>query len=119
MFKKNGLDDVRIELYDTNQKYDDVATAENVVAGPFHPAFNKYVEGMMWYDSIAEKIKNTNSKVKRLEVEINPEDLDRAVGYNKANIEKLKDMYDIKVDIKSNPEMKIGKFEIKVIENYQ
>ena len=119
MFKKNGLDDVRIELYDTNQKYDDVATAENVVAGPFHPAFNKYVEGMMWYDSIAEKIKNTNSKVKRLEVEINPEDLDRAVGYNKANIEKLKDMYDIKVDIKSNPEMQIGKFEIKVIENYQ
>ena len=72
----------------------------------------------MWYDSIAEKIKNINAKVKKVEIEVNPNDSNNAIGHKKINIEKLKEFYDVDVAIKSSEEIEPGKFEIKVLETY-
>ena len=36
---------------------DPTKDGSSVLAGPFHPAFRQLVEGSMWYDSIAEKLK--------------------------------------------------------------
>ena len=72
----------------------------------------------MWYDSIAEKIKNINTKVKKVEIVANPDDTNNIIGHKKVNIERLKEFYDIDVLIKPNDNIKHGKFEINVVENY-
>ena len=54
----------------------------------------------MWYDSVAEKIKKINTKVKEVEIVVNPSDVNNVIGHKKQNIEKLKEMYDVDVIIK-------------------
>ena len=89
-----------------------------VVAGPYHEAFGQLVEDSIWYDSILEKIKKFNVKVKEIEIEVNPENINNVVGHKKENIQKLKDLYDVDVKVKQNKEIKLGKFEIKIIKTY-
>lgn len=86
--------------------------------GPYHEAFGQLVEDSIWYDTILEKIKNFNVKVKEIEIEVNPENVNNIVGHKKENIDKLKDLYDVNVKIKQSKEMKPGKFEIRVVKTY-
>ena len=86
--------------------------------GPYHEAFGQLVEDSIWYDSILEKIKKFNVKVKEIEIEVNPENVNNVVGHKKENIDKLKELYDVTVKIKQNKEIKPGKFEIKVVKTY-
>lgn len=88
------------------------------MAGPYHPAFRQLVESSMWYDSVAEKIKKINTKVKEVEIVVNPSDVNNVIGHKKQNIEKLKEMYDVDVIIKQDEKIKSGKFEINVVETY-
>lgn len=104
------------------QNTDLISNPENekseVVAGPYHEAFGQLVEDSIWYDSILEKIKKFNVKVKEIEIEINPENVNNVVGHKKENIDKLKDLYDLEVKVKQNTEIKSGKFEIKIVKTY-
>lgn len=118
LFGKNKIKVIRIGLQNTNEICDPNQDGSDVLAGPFHPAFRQLVEGSMWYDSIAEKIKNINTKVKKVEIVANPDDTNNIIGHKKVNIERLKEFYDIDVLIKPNDNIKHGKFEINVVENY-
>ena len=118
LFRRNRINVIRIGLQNTDEITSPDQDGSEVVAGPFHPAFRQLVEGAMWYDSIAEKIKNINAKVKKVEIVVNPNDTNNAIGHKKANVEKLKEFYDVEVAIKSSEEIKPGKFEIKVLETY-
>ena len=89
-----------------------------IVAGPYHEAFGQLVEDAIWYDSILEKIKKFNVKVKEVEIEINPENINNVVGHKKENIEKLKELYDVDVKIKQNKYIRAGKFEMKILKTY-
>ena len=89
-----------------------------VVAGPYHEAFGQLVEDSIWYDSILEKIKRFNVKVKEIEVLVNYENINNIVGHKKENIQRLKDLYDVDVKVKQDKDMKPGKFEIKIIKTY-
>ena len=40
----------------------------------------------VWYDSIAEKVKEINTKVKKIEIVVNPSDVNNVIGHKKANI---------------------------------
>ena len=59
-----------------------------------------------------------NVKVKEIQIEVNPENINNVVGHKKENIQKLKDLYDVDVKVKQNKEIKSGKFEISVIKTY-
>lgn len=115
LFNKKKIDVIRIGL----QNSDEINFAEEdgsqVLAGPFHPAFRQLVEGEMWYDSIAERVKEINTKVKKIEIEVNPSDVNNVIGHKKANIIKLEKMYEVEVVIKQNKELEIGKFNVNVI----
>ena len=89
-----------------------------VVAGPYHEAFGQLVEDSIWYDAILEKIKKFNVKVKEIEIKINPENINNVVGHKKENIKKLKDLYDVDVNVVQSKEIKTGKFEIEIIKTY-
>ena len=88
--------------------------AENVIEGPFHPAFRQLVESSLWYDAIVNKIKKLNAKVMEVEVTVNPKDTNNVIGYKQENIEKLKDTYDVDLIVTSNENMKQGKSKIEI-----
>ena len=118
LFRKKNVNVIRIGLQNSEEISDPSNDGSQVVAGPFHPAFRQLVEGAMWYDSIAEKIKQINTKVKKVEIVINSSDTNNAVGHKNCNIQRLKEFYDIDVVIKSDENMKHEKFEINVLETY-
>ena len=72
----------------------------------------------MWYDSIAEKIKNINSKVKKIEIVVNPANVNDVIGHKKVNIQKLKDFYELDVVVTPNENINVGDFKINVLETY-
>lgn len=87
--------------------------------GPYHEAFGQLVEDSIWYDSIVEKIKKFNVKVKEIEIKINPENVNNVVGHKKENIKKLKELYDLDVKIKQVKTIRAGKFEINILKTYK
>ena len=88
----------------------------SVLAGPFHPAFRQLVESSMWYDTIEERIKEINNKTKKIQIKVNPDDVNNVIGNKKENILKLKKNYEIDTIIKSDEEIAQGEFEIEEIE---
>lgn len=86
--------------------------------GPYHEAFGQLVEDAIWYDSILEKIKAFNVKVKEIEIKVNPENVNNVVGHRKENAIKLKELYDLEVKIVQESSIKPGKFEIQILKKY-
>ncbi len=90
----------------------------NVIAGPYDTEFKHLVESSIWYDSIVEKIKKFNVKVKEVEVRVNPLNYENAVGYKSENIEKLKELYNVEAKMIKDDEIKPGKLEVIIKKKY-
>lgn len=118
MFDKKKIDVIRVGLQNTDEITNPEFETSEVVAGPYHPAFRQLVESSMWYDAIVEKIKKLNIKVKKVEVEVNSQDVNNVIGHKKENVIKLKDTYDVDLIVKQNDEIKQGKSKVEVIETY-
>ncbi|MGL5053439.1 MAG: elongator complex protein 3, partial [Cetobacterium sp.] len=76
------------------QPTEDLNDSENVLGGPFHPAFRELVVGEIYYDFL----KNILEVEERLEVESNEKNVSRIVGINKINREKFGKDLKIKID---------------------
>lgn len=118
MFQKKKIDVIRIGLQNTDTIAEPGSDKSEVLAGPYHPAFRQLVEASMWYDSIAEKIKKFNVKVKKVEILANEEDINNIVGHKRENITKLADTYDVETMVKKAEHIKPGKFEISILDTY-
>lgn len=105
-------------LQNTDEITDPNNDGSQVLAGPYHPSFRQLVDDSMWYDSIAERIKEINMKVKRVEIVANPELVNNVIGHKKENVKRLKEMYDVDIMVKPDENIKLGKFEINVVEKY-
>ena len=112
MFRKKQINVIRIGLQNTDEITDPNKKGSEVLAGTYHPEFRQLVESAMWYDSIAEKIKKINAKIKKVEIKVNPDDSNNVIGHKKSNIEKLKDFYDVDISMKTDENIKPGNFEI-------
>ena len=118
MFNRKGIDVIRVGLQNTDEITDPNIKGSEVVAGPYHPAFRQLVESGLWYDTILAKIKQLNVKVKKVEVTVNPQDVNNVIGHKRENIEKLKELYTLDLIVKQSKDIKPGKLEMKVIEKY-
>ena len=94
------------------------AEETEIVSGPFHEEFGQLVTDSIWYDSIVDKIKQFNVKVRKVKIEVNPKELPNIIGYKRENAEKLQEFYDVEIKAEGNPEIKIGKSKISVEEVY-
>ncbi|MGL5355887.1 MAG: elongator complex protein 3 [Cetobacterium sp.] len=90
---------VRVGLQPT----EDLNDSENVLGGPFHPAFRELVVGEIYYDFL-KKIYDVE---KDLKVESNEKNVSRIVGINKINREKFG--RDLKIKIDNTLEMNVLK----------
>ena len=70
-FSKKNISVIRMGLQSTDLICNPRNEKSEVVAGPFHEAFGQLVEDNMWYDSILEKIKKFNVKVKEIQIKVN------------------------------------------------
>ena len=118
MFNNKGIEVIRVGLQNTDEITDPNTEGSEVVAGPYHPAFRQLVESGLWYDTIVSKIKQLNVKVKKVQVTVNPQDVNNVVGHKRENIEKLKDMYTLDLIVKQDKNIKQGKLELEIVEKY-
>ena len=118
LFNKKKIEVIRMGLQNTDLITNPEKEESEVVAGPYHPAFGQLVEDSIWYDSILEMIKKVNVKVKEVEIRVNPEDVNNVIGHKKENITKLRDVYEVEVNVKADEKIKRGKSEIKILKVY-
>ena len=119
LFVKKHIEVIRIGLQPTETITDPSNEKSEVVAGPFHPAFRQLVESGMWYDVIVEKIKQLNTKVKEVVVTVNPIDVNNVIGQKRANINNLKNLYDVELIVKADEKIKQGKSKIEITKIYE
>ena len=118
-FNRKNITVIRMGLQSTDLICNPENEKSEVIAGPYHEAFGQLVEDSIWYDSILDKIKRFNVKVKEIEIEVNPENTNNVVGHKKENINKLKEVYDLDTKVKQNKLIKPGKFEINILKTYK
>lgn len=119
LFNKKKINVIRIGLQNTNEITDPNTKKSQVVAGPYHPAFRQLVESRLWYDNIANEIKKVNSNVTHIQIDVNPSDINNAVGHRRINIEKINDTYNTDLKINPNSKIKKGKLKITKLIKYQ
>lgn len=118
LFNKKNIQVIRVGLQNTDEITDPKAEKSEVVAGPYHPAFGQLVEDSIWYDSIVNKIKKFNVKAKKVQIIVNPADVNNVIGHKKENVLKLKEIYDVETIVKGDENIKVGKSRITVEETY-
>lgn len=118
LFNKKKIAVIRIGLQNTDEITDPGSEKSEVVAGPYHPAFGQLVEDSVWYDSIVDKIKKINTKVKEVKVKVNFADMNNVIGHKRANIKKWKETYDVDVVVEADNDIKPGKSELIIVQTY-
>ncbi|MCB2299810.1 elongator complex protein 3 [Clostridium tagluense] len=92
MMMANKINVIRIGLQPTEE----ISEGNDLVAGPFHPAFRELVEGSIYndilYDAIMNNVKNDHT-VNKVLVKINPKDISKLYANGKSFF------YDIKKQI--------------------
>ena len=119
MFAEKKIEIIRVGLQNTDEISDPQNAKSEVIDGPYHPAFRQLVESSLWCDSIIDKIKKLNVKVKEVEVTVNPIDANNVIGHKKENIKKLKEIYEVDLKIKQDEKMKQGKSKIEITKTFQ
>lgn len=118
LFNKHNIEVIRIGLQNTEEITNPDSKNSQVVAGPYHPAFGQLVEDSVWYDSITDKIKKINVKVKEVKIKVNFADMNNVIGHKKENIKKIKDIYDVDVMVEADNNIKQGKSELEIVQTY-
>ncbi len=79
LFENAGVKVLRMGLHPTEAFYD----SNNLLAGPFHPAFGELVMTKVWQWKIERILKSI--KGKKLEIFIHPTQMNAAIGHKAAN----------------------------------
>lgn len=119
LFGKHKVNVIRIGLQNTDTICSPNKQGSEVVAGPYHETFRQLVESSIYYDTIVEKIKKFNTKVKEVEIIVNPQNVNNVVGYKKENVSRLKDMYDVDVIVKQDIKYSVDKIDVVISKEYQ
>lgn len=72
---------------------------------------------MVWCNCF--KIKKLNVKAKKVEVTVNPIDINNVIGHKKENVIKLNELYNVDLIVKQDKNIKQGKSKIEVIQTYE
>ncbi len=94
------------------QTTDNINEGKDVLAGPFHPAFGELVQQKIIFDKIEKYIKCKRVKSK-LEIICNNKTVSKVVGNKRENINKIKEKYNILIDIKINNRLKNNTYKIR------
>ena len=104
LFTESGIPVIRIALQTT----DEISPNGSLVAGPFNPQFRELVESEIYFDKFATALEEISAK--DIIISVNSKDISKAIGSNKANINKIKNLYDINLKIVGDDKINPGNF---------
>lgn len=119
MFGEKNINVIRIGLQNTDTISSPTNNGSEVVAGPYHETFRQLVESSIYYDTIVDKIKKFNTKVKEVEIIANPQNVNNIIGYKRENILKLKEMYDVDVVVKQDIKHSPDKIDVVISKKFK
>lgn len=119
MFGQKNINVIRIGLQSTDTICSPDNSGSEVVAGPYHETFRQLVESSIYYDTIVDKIKKFNTKVKEVEIIANPQNINNIIGYKRENILKLKEMYDVDVIITQDIKHPLEKIDVLISKKFK
>lgn len=119
LFGEKKINVIRIGLQNTESICSPKNPSSEVVAGPYHETFRQLVESSIYYDTIVNKIKTFNIKVKEVEIIVNPQNVNNVVGYKRENILKLKEMYNVDIVVKQDIKYPVEKIDINISKEYK
>lgn len=94
-YNENDIKVIRMGL----QATDVISLGEDVVAGPYHPAFGQLVKSRIAYEKLLEMAES--QKGKEFTANVPPDELSDYIGQKKCNVYKLKEQFGYeKVNIK-------------------
>lgn len=108
-FEKKKIKNVCIENDDTNK----------IIAGPYHEHIGELVDSEYYYDIINEEIKKINTKAKEIKITVNPEIASSVIGFERENIEKIKENYNLDVKIEQNWKYSLKKINVEITKTYK
>lgn len=77
------------------------------------------VDSSYYYDLIYEKLKKINTKAKEIKITVNPQIVNDVVGYKRENIEKIKEMYNLDVQVEQNEKYSLKKIDVQITKTYK
>ena len=95
-FEENNIDVIRIGLHSS----ENLNSGEEVIAGPYHPAFGEIVMSLVYRDRIEAKLKDSEFCGGEFVFYCPGADISKAVGHKKMNSKYFKDKYNIRLKIK-------------------
>lgn len=107
-YSVNNIKVIRIGLQNTDSINED----EDVIAGPFHPAFRQLVEEKLYLESILLTLGKLNLRGRNITIAADKKIISSIAGHKKTNIDKLKNMFNINISF-------IDTFEESLIEIYE
>lgn len=94
-FREQNIEVIRIGLHSS----EDLDGDENIVAGPYHPAFGEVVESLIYRDKIEKQLSLYGPKEKVIEFHCPKGDISKAVGHKKMNKIYFKQKHGIELKV--------------------
>lgn len=109
-FRAAGTNVIRIGLLGS----DTIHPQQDVLAGPFHPAFGELTESELVYETLSEQLKQLSGK--RLQIAVHPHFVSQLVGCKKKNIKRLSERFLLEtIQIVQDETIKIGEWRMLCI----
>ncbi len=106
LFMRHGIPVIRMGLHASRELED------QILAGPYHPAFKALVDSALALEKIEEQIKEAGEK---LVITCNPREIPVVRGHKNANILKLKDKYGFKqIEVRAGQALAKGELEVQI-----
>ena len=118
-FEKKRVKVIRIGLQSTDEIMSPEKVGSQVVAGPYHENLRQLVTSSYYFDLIESKIKKINTKVKEIEITVNPHIASDVVGYKRENVQKIKELYNVDIKIKQDWSYNLKKINVKVSKTFK
>ncbi|MBW2631654.1 MAG: radical SAM protein [Deltaproteobacteria bacterium] len=99
-FQKASIPVIRLGLHTTKE----MEAENNIIAGPFHPAFRSLVEGAIFLDMASDLLKSAGLKDRDVVFSVAPKDVSNLRGMKNRNIKILKKSFNLtEIHVRENP----------------
>jgi len=95
------------------QSTDSLRTEEELLAGPYHPAYGELVESRLMLEQIKEVISRIRVKPQKIRIVFNSRDHSKVIGHKKANVTILKSIFP-ETDIEFIPDATVNNNDLLV-----
>ncbi len=111
-FQKADIPVIRLGLHTTKE----METDDNIIAGPFHPAFRSLVEGAIFLDIASDLLKSADLRDRDIVFSVAPKDVSNLRGMKNRNIKILKESFNLaEIHVRENAKQK--RWSLKIEKN--